>query len=184
VSSWGFLEVCIQFLDQDRFRLGEWRVSRDQESEKSRTHLTWTFAWHSAVRLWIRDPDTPGGFNASMAWRPASSSATAEDMMQATRRSLIQINNNFRRVMIPRMTTLSKSCVLHQSRSWGYDEVRVLSQLRSPRPTVSRPVNETGLRDENTTVPPAAPRLQLMLTITVSVVMFIVVDRWWWRRTK
>lgn len=29
----------------------------------------------------MRDPVTPGGFNASMAWRPASSSATADDMV-------------------------------------------------------------------------------------------------------
>lgn len=29
----------------------------------------------------MRDPDTPGGFNASMAWRPVSSSATADDML-------------------------------------------------------------------------------------------------------
>jgi len=33
-----------------------------------------------AVILWIRDPDTPGGFNDSMACKPASNSATAEDM--------------------------------------------------------------------------------------------------------
>lgn len=28
----------------------------------------------------MRDPDTPGGFNNNMAWRPVSSSATGDDM--------------------------------------------------------------------------------------------------------
>lgn len=34
----------------------------------------------SDVRLVMRDPETPGGFKFSMAWRPASRSATAEAM--------------------------------------------------------------------------------------------------------
>jgi hypothetical protein len=35
------------------------------------------FVTHSVVRLLMRDPDTPGGFKLSMAWRPASSSSDA-----------------------------------------------------------------------------------------------------------
>lgn len=38
----------------------------------------------------MRDPDTPGGFNDSMACRPASSSATAEDMMTGPRDISVQ----------------------------------------------------------------------------------------------
>ena len=38
-----------------------------------------------AVIPWIREPDTPGGFNDSMACKPASNSATAEDMTEETR---------------------------------------------------------------------------------------------------
>jgi hypothetical protein len=38
----------------------------------------------------MRDPDTPGGFNDSMACRPASSSATAEDMMTGPRGISVQ----------------------------------------------------------------------------------------------
>ena len=49
------------------------------------------------MRLRIRDPDTPGGFNDSMAWRPASSSATAEDIMKTAERSSTQISNKRRR---------------------------------------------------------------------------------------
>jgi len=113
----------------------------------SELHLTWTFAWQSAVRLWIRDPDTPGGFNASMAWRPASSSATAEDMMKAARRSLNQINNtSAKRWFLERL--LSKSCALHQSRSRGYDEVMYYRSYDLPdRPSVTF-VTEAVLRDE------------------------------------
>lgn len=39
------------------------------------------FATQRDVRLVIREPDTPGGFKFSMAWRPASKSATAEAIM-------------------------------------------------------------------------------------------------------
>lgn len=42
--------------------------------------LTWTLLTQSVVMLWIREPDTPGGFINNMACRPASRSATA-DMM-------------------------------------------------------------------------------------------------------
>lgn len=49
--------------------------------------LTCTFVVQSAVRFWIRLPDTPGGFNDSMACKPASSSATAEDMVTGPRLS-------------------------------------------------------------------------------------------------
>lgn len=41
----------------------------------------------SDVRLVIRDPDTPGGFKLSMAWRPASRSATAVAMLPEATRS-------------------------------------------------------------------------------------------------
>jgi hypothetical protein len=34
----------------------------------------------------MREPDTPGGFNDSMACKPASSSATAEDMMKIAKK--------------------------------------------------------------------------------------------------
>ena len=34
----------------------------------------------------MREPDTPGGFNDSMACKPASSSATAEDMEMTRKR--------------------------------------------------------------------------------------------------
>jgi hypothetical protein len=47
----------------------------------------------------ILDPDTPGGFNPSMAWRPVSKSATADAMIAESARST-------RYVMI-----LSKVCV-------------------------------------------------------------------------
>lgn len=43
--------------------------------------LTWMLETQSEVRLVMRDPDTPGGFRLSIAWRPASKSATAEAMM-------------------------------------------------------------------------------------------------------
>ncbi len=49
--------------------------------------LTWTLATHRAVMLVIREPDTPGGFSESMAWRPASSSATTEEAMMRDGRS-------------------------------------------------------------------------------------------------
>jgi hypothetical protein len=42
--------------------------------------------------LWIREPDTPGGFNDSIACKPASSSATAEDMTEEMR-SLQQLSS-------------------------------------------------------------------------------------------
>ena len=35
----------------------------------------------SAVKLVIREPDTPGGLRFSMAWRPASKSVTAAAAM-------------------------------------------------------------------------------------------------------
>lgn len=38
----------------------------------------------------MREPDTPGGFNDSMAWRPASSSATGEDMTGRATGILVQ----------------------------------------------------------------------------------------------
>lgn len=38
------------------------------------------FARQRAVRLVMRDPDTPGGFKLSMAWRPVSRSVTADAM--------------------------------------------------------------------------------------------------------
>lgn len=42
------------------------------------------------VKLVIRDPETPGGFKLSMAWRPVSRSVTADAMVQdsAARRTL------------------------------------------------------------------------------------------------
>ena len=36
--------------------------------------------------LEMRDPDTPGGFNDSIACKPASNSATAEDMVEMTKK--------------------------------------------------------------------------------------------------
>lgn len=35
---------------------------------------------HRPVRFLIWDPETPGGFRPSMAFKPASSSATGDDM--------------------------------------------------------------------------------------------------------
>jgi hypothetical protein len=43
-------------------------------------HLTWTLLTQSAVIFAMREPDTPGGFKPSMAWRPASNSVTGDDM--------------------------------------------------------------------------------------------------------
>ena len=40
--------------------------------------LTWTLLTQRVVMLWMREPDTPGGFINSMACRPASRSATAD----------------------------------------------------------------------------------------------------------
>lgn len=39
------------------------------------------FVTHSVVKLVMREPDTPGGFKLSMAWRPASRSATGDAMV-------------------------------------------------------------------------------------------------------
>ncbi len=44
------------------------------------SYLTWTLFTQRAVSVAIRDPDTPGGFRFCMAFRPASNSATADDM--------------------------------------------------------------------------------------------------------
>lgn len=38
----------------------------------------------SDVRLVMRDPETPGGFRLSIAWRPTSRSATADAMLSGT----------------------------------------------------------------------------------------------------
>lgn len=40
----------------------------------------------------IREPDTPGGFNDSIACKPASSSATADDMMANTDEKTLKFN--------------------------------------------------------------------------------------------
>ena len=34
----------------------------------------------------MREPDTPGGFKDSIAWRPASKSATAEDIIEMAKK--------------------------------------------------------------------------------------------------
>lgn len=43
--------------------------------------LTSMLETQSAVKLVIREPDTPGGLRFSMAWRPASKSVTAAAAM-------------------------------------------------------------------------------------------------------
>jgi len=70
-----------------------------------------------------------------MACRPASSSATAEDMMEVIRRNLSQINKHCRRAMIRRDYCLGLA--LYTSRDQEVTTKYVLSQLRSSRPTVS-----------------------------------------------
>ncbi len=83
-----FLEVGEEFLDEDRFVLAARRdgvstttVGSHQRSRLAVLLLTWTLATQSAVMFAMREPDTPGGFSESMAWRPVSSSATTEDAM-------------------------------------------------------------------------------------------------------
>lgn len=49
--------------------------------EMSLSKLTCMFSLQRLVRLAIRDPDTPGGFMASIACKPVSRSAAAEAMM-------------------------------------------------------------------------------------------------------
>jgi hypothetical protein len=79
----------------------ESEVSLAQHSltAKSQLLLTWTFAMQRAVMLKMREPDTPGGFNNSMACKPASKSATAEDMTEMTTRECDQkLGSSIRRV--------------------------------------------------------------------------------------
>jgi hypothetical protein len=47
-------------------------------------NLTWMLDTQSDVRLVMRDPETPGGFRLSIAWRPTSRSATADAMLSGT----------------------------------------------------------------------------------------------------
>lgn len=69
----------IELLNEDGFGLKESRLARGvDDREDCSNMLTSTFALQRVVRLWIRVPETPGGFNPSMACKPASSSATAE----------------------------------------------------------------------------------------------------------
>jgi len=82
VCSRGFLEMSEELLDEYWFGLWDRYVSDWRQWMGSFVQPTSTCWLQSVVMLWIREPDTPGGFNCSIAWRPASRSATAEDMMQ------------------------------------------------------------------------------------------------------
>lgn len=90
VRSWDFLEVCEEFLNENGFGLqgghvssqnGDARYHEFGDGSVRMSSLTWMLATQRDVRLVIRDPDTPGGFKLSMAWRPASKSATADAMV-------------------------------------------------------------------------------------------------------
>lgn len=78
----GFSEMGIELLDKDRLGLSkeEWLASV-KSALGCYNVLTLTLSLHRVVRLPILEPDTPGGFNVSMACKPASRSATADDML-------------------------------------------------------------------------------------------------------
>lgn len=76
--------------------------------------LTWTFAVQRVVMLVMRVPETPGGFNDSIACRLASSSATAEDMLMKEQErdavwQLSSINDEDRRWLWKKQKTARKS---------------------------------------------------------------------------
>jgi hypothetical protein len=87
VCSGGLLEMGVKFLDEYWFGLWIREVSLARQRRRGVDLLhTWIFAVQRVVMLVIREPDTPGGFSDSMACKPASKSATAEDMMEMTRK--------------------------------------------------------------------------------------------------
>jgi hypothetical protein len=81
--------------------------------------------------LAMREPDTPGGFNASMACKPASSSATAEDMIddeetRPQKTQFIQIRSASEHEGRPKVYFLCPAIHL-DSPIGGYDKGEVLS---------------------------------------------------------
>lgn len=82
MSGRSLLEMCVNLLDENGFRLCVFGQRFDAATAQCMELRAWTLATQRDVRLEILEPDTPGGFMAAMACRPASKSATAEAMME------------------------------------------------------------------------------------------------------
>jgi hypothetical protein len=75
--------MSIELLNEDRFGLCRSKLAVALVLDHGvKMMCTFMFVVQSSVMLLIREPDTPGGFNASIACKAASRSATGEDMMK------------------------------------------------------------------------------------------------------